>query len=93
MLRIRILTASILGAALLVCLFSLPAPWTVLVFGAGDYAMSTGLQDFASVSRIACGKELRHHGPGAGQAIHSMRLRCGVFGNGHFACSGRGIDV
>jgi phosphatidate cytidylyltransferase len=34
MLKIRILTASILGAALLVCLFSLPAAWTVLVFGA-----------------------------------------------------------
>ncbi|HWJ34614.1 MAG TPA: phosphatidate cytidylyltransferase [Steroidobacteraceae bacterium] len=34
MLKIRILTASILLAALLVCLFALPAPWTVLVFGA-----------------------------------------------------------
>ncbi|MDB6084101.1 MAG: phosphatidate cytidylyltransferase [Gammaproteobacteria bacterium] len=34
MLKIRILTASVLGAALLVCLFWLPAPWTVLVFGA-----------------------------------------------------------
>src|ERR1700732_1504061 len=34
MLKIRVLTASILGAALLVCLFVLPAPWTVLVFAA-----------------------------------------------------------
>jgi len=34
MLRVRILTASLLGAALLVSLFLLPAPWTVLVFAA-----------------------------------------------------------
>ena len=32
MLRIRILTASALGAALFVSLFALPTPWTVLVF-------------------------------------------------------------
>jgi phosphatidate cytidylyltransferase len=32
MLRVRIVTASILGVALLVSLFSLPARWTVLVF-------------------------------------------------------------
>lgn len=33
MLKVRILTASILGTALLICLFLLPAPWTVVVFG------------------------------------------------------------
>ncbi len=34
MLKIRILTASMLAAALLLCLFALPAPWTLLVFAA-----------------------------------------------------------
>jgi phosphatidate cytidylyltransferase len=34
MLRIRILTASVLGIGLLLALFLLPAPWTVLAFGA-----------------------------------------------------------
>jgi len=34
MLKVRILTASILGAALLVCLFLLPPVWTVLAFAA-----------------------------------------------------------
>lgn len=34
MLRVRILTASILGVALLVSLFLLPPPWTVLAFAA-----------------------------------------------------------
>ena len=34
MLRIRILTASVLGAALLLALFAVPAAWTVVIFGA-----------------------------------------------------------
>jgi phosphatidate cytidylyltransferase len=34
MLKIRILTASLLGMALLFSLFTLPAPWTVVVFAA-----------------------------------------------------------
>jgi phosphatidate cytidylyltransferase len=34
MLKIRILTASVLGVGLLVCLFLLPARWSVLVFAA-----------------------------------------------------------
>jgi phosphatidate cytidylyltransferase len=34
MLKVRVLTASILAAALLLCLFALPAQWAVLVFAA-----------------------------------------------------------
>ena len=57
MLRIRILTASALGAALFFSLFALPTPWTVLVFAviftmaAWEWATFGALR--ARASRIA----------------------------------------